>query len=172
MSSILKVDQIQNAAGTAGLTIDSNGVVSKSVVPAWRVGLSSDDLRTVTTPATVPFDITNSSANRCFLSGGITVSGGVVTVPADGLYQVNANIRVDAVGSGYFIVKVVINGSDSSASEVYIIDGAPASNYRTVTGAEVYSLEAGDTVEVTATTSADTSWDIQSNSTFSGVMIG
>lgn len=170
MSSILKVDQIQNAAGTAGLTIDSNGVVSKSVVLAWRVGLSSDDLRTITTKATVPWDKTD--IENCFLSGGVTISSGVITVPKSGLYQINANLRVDGVGSGYVIAKIVINSNDSGSRETYIIEGSPPSNYTTINGHDVFELAASDTVHVEVSTSADTSWDIQQNSSFSGVMIG
>jgi len=172
VSSVLKVDQIQNSNGTSGLTIDSNGVVSKSVVPAWRVSLTADDLRTATTKAVVPFDLTNSDADRCFLRGGVSMSGGTITVPKTGIYQVNANIRVDAVGAGYVILGIRINSDDSGKSEVYMIDGSPPSNYVTVNGHEIYSLEQGDTVEVFALSSSDTSWDIQHNSTFSGAMIG
>jgi hypothetical protein len=173
MTSIIKVDQIQNAAGTTGLTIDSDGVVSKSVVPAWRVSLTSDDLRTVTTDATVPFDLVDSVSDRCFLNGGVTISSGVITVPKDGIYQVNANIRVDAVGTGYVILSIRINNAGTSdKSEVYMIEGSPPSNYVTLNGHEVYKLEAGDNIRVTATSSSDTSWDVQSNSTFSGAMIG
>jgi hypothetical protein len=172
MTSIIKVDQIQNAAGTTGLTIDSDGVVSKSVVPAWRVSLTSDDLRTVTTAAAVPFDLVDSVSDLCFLNGGVTISSGVITVPKDGIYQVNANIRVDAVGTGYVILAIRINNESAAKSEVYMIEGSPPSNYVTVNGHEVYKLEAGDNIRVTAGSSADTSWDVQSNSSFSGAMIG
>ena len=36
MSSIIKVDTIQNAAGTTGLTIDSNGVITTPAKPMFK----------------------------------------------------------------------------------------------------------------------------------------
>ena len=36
MTSIIKVDQIQNAAGVGGLTIDSNGYVKRPLLPRWK----------------------------------------------------------------------------------------------------------------------------------------
>ncbi len=170
MTSIIKVDQIQNVAGTTGLTIDSDGVVSKSVVPAWRVSLSSDDLRTVTTAATVPWDKTD--IENCFLNGGVTINSGVITVPKSGIYQINTNIRVDSLGTGYIIAKIIINSNDTGSRETYIIEGSPPSNYTTINGHDVFKLDASDTVHVDARTSADVSWDIQQNSSFSGAMIG
>ena len=41
MSSVLKVDEIQNTSGTTGLTIASNGVVSPKV-PVFSVSLTSN----------------------------------------------------------------------------------------------------------------------------------
>ena len=38
MSSILKVDTIQNTGGTTGLTIDSSGRVLKPVIPFGQFG--------------------------------------------------------------------------------------------------------------------------------------
>lgn len=173
MTSIIKVDQIQNAAGTAGLTIDSDGVISKSVVPAWRVVLSSDDIRTSTDGAPVPFDVVDNVADRAFINGGITISNGIITVLKDGIYQINANIRVDTIGSGYVIVNIRINNEASGTkAETYSIDGDPPTNYTTVNAHEVFKLVAGDNVRVTAGSSADTSWRVDSASSFSGAMIG
>ena len=42
MASVLNVDQIKNASGTSAMTIDSSGRVSRSVIPAWRIGLSGN----------------------------------------------------------------------------------------------------------------------------------
>lgn len=170
MTSILKVDQIQNAAGTTGLTIDSDGVVSKSVVPAWRVCLSSDDLRTATTSSIIPWDKTD--IENCFLSGGVTISSGVITIPKSGIYQINANIRIDSVGTGYVVGKIVINSDELGSRDTYFIEGSPPSNYTTINAHDVFELTASDTVHVQVGASADTSWDINFNSSFSGAMIG
>ena len=55
MSSILKVDTIQNTGGTAGLTIDSNGFVL-SKVPVLEVGISSHQTMSSATWTKVAFD--------------------------------------------------------------------------------------------------------------------
>jgi len=170
MTSIIKVDQIQNAAGTSGLSIDSNGVVTKSVVPAWRVSLTSDNLRTSTSQETIPFDKT--TVENCFLNGGVTISSGVITVPVSGIYQINANIRVDAVGTGYVVANIIVNDQTADSHDTYMLEGSPPSNYTTIHGVDIYKLQANDTIKVAAVTSADTSWDVQKNSTFSGTMIG
>ena len=43
MSSILKVSEIQDPTnGNTALEVDNNGVVTRSVIPAWRVGRTSN----------------------------------------------------------------------------------------------------------------------------------
>ena len=42
MSSIIKVDTIQNAAGTTGLTIDSNGVITTPAKPMFKAKGADD----------------------------------------------------------------------------------------------------------------------------------
>jgi len=171
MTSIIKVDQIQNAAGTAGLTIDSDGVLSRSVIPAWRVGVEGDQSITTTSSVTIPFDETSSSEN-CFLSGGCTLSGGIITVPKDGIYQINGNIRVDQIGSGYLICQIRINGATGGSSDTYAINGDPPTDYTTMNVHSIFKLQANDEVEIKIDTSSDASYHVDGGATFSGAMIG
>ena len=170
MTSIIKVDNIQNSSGTSALSIDSSGVVTKSVVPAFRVGLTADQSNTATGAIQLVFNKSNSE--RCFLNGGVTMAGGIVTVPVGGIYQVNANIRVDAVGGGYIIVQVRINNESSGSADIYSISGTPASNYETLTATEVFKLEAGDNIRVITQTSTDTSYAVDATTKFSGTLVG
>lgn len=171
MTSIIKVDQIQNAAGVGGLSIDSNGVVTKSVIPAWRVGLlSAYSPNASGTELTVPWD--NGSTENNFLSGGITLSSGLITVPVSGIYQINANTRYDNIGSGYIISRIVINNNSAGNRETYVIDGSPDGSYLTLNVNDTYSLSAGDEIRITVYSNVDTSWNIETQSTFSGHLVG
>lgn len=170
MTSTLKVDQIQNSSGTSGLSIDSNGVVTKSVIPAWRVSRSATQSGLSNQTTVAQFDTTNG--RNCFIQGGCTLSSGVITVPVTGIYQINFNLRFDGVGSGYLVGRISINDETSSNLQTYAIAGSPSSSYENATGSDVYSLNANDTVRIYHTVSSDTSWSFHQFSTFSGHLIG
>ena len=77
MSSILKVDKIQNAAGTTGLTIDSDGVLLKPNVPAFY------GYKTTIQTAAAADEICTWTES---LDRGGNFNNGVFTCPVDGLY--------------------------------------------------------------------------------------
>jgi hypothetical protein len=170
MTSIIKVDQIQNAAGTSGLSIDSNGVVTKGVLPAWRVRLSTQQNEASAVTTTVAWNQT--SGNNCFIQGGCSLSSGIITVPVAGVYQINMNLRFDQIGGGYIVGRISINGQTGSDTQTYVIDGDPPTDYANTTGSDFFSLDANDTVRIFAQASSDTSWNIHPFSSFSGVLIG
>jgi len=171
MSSIIKVDTIQNAAGTTGLTIDSNGVVSKGVVPAWNCSLTSlQALTDVGLWNTVAFDKTTGGQH--FIQGGCTLSSNKITVPVSGIYQINSTLRVDGIGSGYIIMSLSINGSDAEDNITYVIDGTASPTYTNLNASEIYKLDANDTVEVKFLTQVDSSYTISTISSFSGALVG
>ena len=80
MSSILKVDEIQNTAGTSALTIDSSGAILKPVLP---YGQASSNAKTTAT------NIVNLNSN-VLSGGGLTVdqSNNRMVVPVAGLYAI------------------------------------------------------------------------------------
>jgi len=94
MSSILKVDTIQNTGGTTGLTIDSSGRVLNPNVIAWFVNKTSsqtasgaDELvtwNTVTLNQGSGFQTSGGNANK-FVAPvhGIYFSGGTFLTPSD-----------------------------------------------------------------------------------------
>ena len=99
MTSIIKVDQIQNAAGVGGLTIDSGGIVTAEVkrnnIPYIQLLHNSDTLYSA---GAIITNFRVHEANR------ITFSGGIITVPVDGLYQIGFSGITQGTG-GVFIVK-------------------------------------------------------------------
>ena len=171
MTSVLKVDNIQNSSGTDAISIDSNGVVTKSVIPAFRVGLNGDQVET-SSGTNIVVEWNDLSTDNCFVQGGMSFSSGVVTVPVAGIYQFNLVLRIDDIGTGYAVAKVVVNNDESQSRELYIMNGDPATNYDNYTGGDILKLSANDNVRVTVFASSDTSWDVHNASHFSGALIG
>ena len=175
MTGIIKVDTIQNNGGTTGLTIDSNGVVTRPVVPAWRATAIHDD-RTASAAKAITWSTgTDTNDNRRYRLGGVTLGGSdpvnhEFTVPVTGLYQLNLNVRIDELNTGYVAMFLRVN--DSTVSDAYSILGQPSTNYETINIADVYYVEANDKVSVVVVSSSDTSYEIDGNSTFSGVLVG
>ena len=171
MASTLKVQNIAHTGGTTAMTVDSSGRVTKPQIPAFHVGLASAQTLS-TTAATVLFEDRGTSYNN-FLQGGITISSGVITVPIAGVYQFNTIIRANSVGSGFITARIMRNSMSGSEEGGYIIIGNTRStDYDNLTGSTVYKMSASDTVKIEMKTSADTSWNVGTQSEFSGFLIG
>ena len=169
----IKVDSIQNSSGTDAISIDSNGVVTKSVVPAWRLGVTETSY-TTTGKKDLPINTTTSSDinsdNSTFMTGGVTASGAEITVPVTGFYQVNYVCRVDLVGSGNFQTQMAVNGTASGELSSVVDD--PSGSNETLTTSQVLYLQANDTIKFSFTVSTDTSYHVENNSMISGILIG
>ena len=173
MTSILKVNQIQNTAGTTALTVDSNGTVLMPQKPAWRLGLDVAQSETTAGGHDVIFDKT--TGENCFVQGDLTYTAatGILEVGVAGVYQINSVLRVDDVGSGYIIMRILINNDNTGASETYSIDGQPSSNYLTLTASDTFKLAAGDEIKIQLYVSTDTSWSVAVDTAFfSGFLVG
>ena len=177
MASIIGVETLQHTNGTTAATIDSSGVVTRPIIPAWRVTAIHHD-RDSTGAKSVQWNNATDSAstdNRRYVLGGVTQGGTdpsnhEFTVPVTGLYQINVNMRVDEVGTGY--VYMILQVNNSSVSDSYSIEGNPSGSYQTMNISDVFYMRANDTVRVQVGTNSDTSYEIDGNSTFSGVLIG
>ena len=102
MSSILKVDTIQNTGGTTGLTIDSAGRMLKPVIP---FGQASSTAKTTAT------NVVN--LNTYVLSGGgVTVdqTNNRMIVPVAGLYKIGFTELTDV--AAYVEIIMRKNGSN------------------------------------------------------------
>ena len=175
MASELGVQTIQHTNGTDAMNIDSNGVVTRPVIPAWRVTAKHDDRDSTGAKPVEWTTTTDNNDNRRYLLGGVTQGGTdpanhEFTVPVTGLYQINVNMRVDEVGGGYVYMLLQVN--NSTVTDGYSIEGTPSGSYQTMNISEVYYLEANDRVQVQVGTNSDTSYEIDGNSTISGALIG
>jgi hypothetical protein len=100
MTSIIKVDQIQNAAGVGGLTIDSTG------------NLKFDETKAVV--AELP-NITFGTANTYQTLGSISI-------PTSGIWMVRTDLRLRTNASGFIRARLI----DASSNEVTAGDSSSA----------------------------------------------
>ena len=170
--SNLKVDTIKSTGGTTAMTVDSSGRVLRSVLPAFRVGLTSTQNKTSAGPHKVTFDTT--SGNSCFLQGGVTHNNGTITVPVSGLYQINAQIRIDNVSSSYYIIgRITKNQDTSTINSSYTIVDDHGTSYHTLISNDLHQCEANDELEVSIYVQSDGNWDIEGGyCLFSGYLVG
>lgn len=163
---------IEHPNGTDALTIDASGRVFRSVIPSWRVKLTSAQQVTQNSTHTVAgFDRTSGA--KCHIQDGITLgSDGKVTVPIAGLYQANAVMRVDSVSGQYVEMQICHETTGGTITEMgYTISGVPGSNYENATNSVTVKCEANEKLFVRFYT-ADNDWRIQNTSEFSGYLIG
>ena len=173
MTSTIKVQNIKHTNDTTAMTIDSSGRVSLPSVPAFRVGFDSNQTITSTGNNTLAWNQGISSETQsCYTQGGFTWSSGIVTVPVAGIYHFSITLRIDSIGSGYLVAKILKNDSESGTDDMYLIDGSPASTYTNLTGSNVYKCSANDNIRIKIASSADSSYTVTQNSIFSGHFVG
>ena len=173
MASELHVDTIKHSGGTSALTIDSSGRVLQPSVPAFRGGFDSNQTISSTGNNTLAWNQGISSETQsCYTQGGFTWSSGIVTVPLAGIYHFSITLRIDSIGSGYLVAKILKNDSESGTDDMYLIDGNPASTYTNLTGSNVYKCSANDNIRIKIASSADSSYTVTQNSIFSGHFVG
>ena len=141
--------------------------------PMFLLKKTAGDARTVQDSwQTIDFDeATYDVGNNC------SVSNNTFTVPVDGYYQLNYNMRVDNMGSSYFITAVSVNDNFTDREEVYhglySISGSPNSGiYMTMQNTMLAKLYAGDVLRLKYYSDSDTSYTIQAQTTFSGFLVG
>ena len=173
MSNLL-VQNIKHTNGTTAQTIDSSGRVLQPSVPAFRVGLTSsqDVTQTGSFLDVVWNEGTTSESDNCFTQGGFSWSSGIVTAPISGIYHFDLLARIDAVSSGYIIMKIIKNNEVSGNKELYSIEGTQSSAYQDVSASGIFKLVANDTVKVQYYPDSDSSTTITTDSIFSGHLIG
>ena len=137
---------------------------------AFRVGLLSNFNLTQNASWTKLLWDNSTDTEKCFLQD-FTLSNGTLTCPADGIYQVNATIRFDGVGTGYIASYISVNDT-LAASQTYSIDGSPNASYTTIAMSDIFKLSAGDTLSTWVFASDDTSFHIEEYSKFSGFLVG
>jgi len=145
MSSILKVDTIQNTGGTTGLTIDNSGRVAKPVTPYLYLRGNSDTRVTDKGTAEVytNWNVTTTIGGMAFDS-----SNGRITVPVDGIYVFSAKFYFWLNNVEAHLVAVRKNGT---VFQEYLTDfaalGGSSTTDHTVTSHEILDLTTSDYID-------------------------
>jgi len=135
MTSILKVDNIQNSSGTSAMSIDSSGIVSTSQLQ--YITLLRNAAVTYSTGATI-------ADWRLTESNGITESSGVCTVFVGGVYLISISV-ISSTTQG---IEFYVNGvKQFRPSYSGIGSGEP---WSVVSNCFAWSLSASDTVHFQA----------------------
>ena len=176
MTSVIKVDNIQNSSGTAALSIDSSGRILTPAKPAFLVRpgpsntLTEGNYHQIFPFNTVEVDIGNNydTTNYNYVC------------PVDGIYFFALNARIDNAGGSY--VRGIIYKGDDAATQanphaqhgnaLFSINGAFASNYETINVSGVLQCSAGDKVTAMGGHDTDTLIYLSSESQFSGFLVG
>lgn len=137
MTSILKVNQIQNTSGTTALTVDSAGIVTKSAVPAFHAyGINNGQYATLGT--TVPFNATALNSGNHFNTSTYTF-----TAPVSGIYCFTCMALLGTVSTYLSLYKN--NGSDINYLQLH---GSSSSGWAEATGTALVELNATNTVRM------------------------
>lgn len=138
MTSVIKVDTIQNSSGTSALSIDGSGVVSSSQQPygCWY----HNDSETINAGEPL-VDWTQINAQ------GITESGGTWTISYTGAYLITISlITLDTPTTGGLYLSV--NNAATRYRIIYTNDSASLHNMNS--GQLILNLNANDTFQFTA----------------------
>ena len=149
MTSILKVDQIQNAAGTAGLTIDSSGNVD---VSNRFIGLYKSGNQSLTTDTYTK--ITGWTEDS---SSGLTwdATNNKLIVDKSGSYLINFSLQIYSSSNNLNDVRQVVyrNGTEFFGTYAMIVSGGGTSDpfdlrhsHTTITN--IFNFEEDDELEL------------------------
>jgi hypothetical protein len=171
MASIIGVQELQHTNGTSAATIDSSGRILTPARPSFLCRPTTTLSQTTSGWRTVDFATVDHDIGSNLHADGYFVA------PVDGVYHFNFGARLDDIGSGFAIVALAPNNTGTSPSSSalynssYHIIGTPSSNYHSLNASTTIQLSANDKV-VTWVYSADTSWDVHAQSSFSGFLVG
>jgi len=114
MTSILKVDNIQNASGASALSIDSSGVVTQPQIPCCYVKLTTSNAQDPSNPyitynTDIRFDNIILNRGSCY-----SESTGRFTVPVAGIYEAKFTILTENTTTQDHSIIIQKNGATAS----------------------------------------------------------
>jgi len=139
MSSILKVDQLQDSGGNAIITSNGSGTITVNSQP-FKNGITEADQFRLTANLTANADPISANLERvddatfAKIGTGMSLASGVYTFPTTGLYKVESTVMLSW-----------INDSDSIQVEMYASSDS-GSNYDQI--ARIAVTSPGDEVYV------------------------
>jgi len=153
MTSILKVDNLQNASGTSALSINSDGVVTPSVKHAFYMYKSN----TQAIAHATGYNVIQFNASRINEGNGVTLGTNArYTVPsgANGIYVLHCHGRLESATDGNATIQMRLNGTPIATTFYY------NEYYDGMTVPMLRNLAVGDYVDVCMSNSTGSSMNV------------
>ena len=140
MSSILKVDTIQNTGGTTGVSIDNNGVVNLSNTVMY-------DMYRLTTDVGSNGTLTDwekpDNTLHTTVGDSMSVSSGIFTFPRTGVYRVNFHAVISTASADSLAAVQLEGTTDNSSYSIlnYAREGGSSDlDYGTASGESIVNI--------------------------------
>ena len=146
MTSVIKVDNIQNSSGTAALSIDSTGRVDMNasyVFDQWYLNANhtTDGDSDITAWSQVAFTGTGKIS-------GMSHSSGIFTFPQTGLYKVTASFMQRDDGSDNFSPRISVTTDNSTYTDVAVLISASSGSVNSGSVSSSVFVNVTDTANV------------------------
>ena len=140
MSSVLKVDAIQNTAGTSAVSIDSSGVVNLSNTVMYdQYRLTAD----VTSDGTLTAWEKPDDALCVTVGDSMSVSSGIFTFPRTGVYRIVYHAMINTA-AGDSLAALELQGTTDNGTYdmlVYVREGGSSDvDYGTASGEAIVNI--------------------------------
>jgi hypothetical protein len=172
MASIINVDQINNAAGTTALTVDTSGRILTPARPAFSVYQSSNlSSQNYTDFTKVPFDTEDFD-----IGNNVTLNNSAVfTAPINGIYHFGCNVMIDGnTSSTYMSLTLYIDDAVVGVNDLsyrYLEDNQGGA-YQTGNSSGLIQLTANQTVTPYIRVVDDTTVNLRDGARFFGYLVG
>ncbi|CAJ1394920.1 unnamed protein product [Effrenium voratum] len=103
---------------------------------------------------------------------GFDTKLGDFKAPTTGYYALDAGVRLDGAAGTYTRARIAINDQSTTLNGLHSIEGSPEASYYTHSLSGVAKLNAGDTAHLVVFSASDADYTINTDTVFSGVLIG
>ena len=162
MTSILKVDNLQNTSGTSAMSINSDAVVSLPNIPYLIANTAT--AKNVTQggyTGTIIYD--NVISSRGIL---LNTTTGTFTVPLNGLYEITSAIRLNA-NLTYAYWQLINHDATSTVQQnKLVMSHGSTAGFTTPQGSAMYNLVASTNYKITIGASSSSSMAVDTEQTW------
>ena len=162
MTSIIKVNNIQNSSGTSALTIDSSGRVTRPQLIAFTAYSNSNSSVSVSVGNKVPYDAVTLNKGNAY-----DASTYVFTAPVAGVYWFSYSVWNNTSNTGR--TGFYVNGTPYGRSDYPIGTRNHSSYYQNDSASSAIELAVNDTVDIRPYAAGV---DVFGTNYFSGYLIG
>lgn len=161
-----KDDSSWKIAANSGFSVTAVSTVPQTPGAITFVSSTKNYRQTAWVEITTYKLTTKTGLYQTGINNSLTTNGRFYA-PTDGIYFVSANIRLDYATGSHFRGVIAINGKTDTSNGLHSRRGYPPSYYYTINVAGSVSLSANDYVSLFIESASDTSWNLNTESSFS-----